>query len=153
MRKTDLPVCYAPAKLVMRMEIEEALLAYLFTKTALTNLVAQRIHLDELPQSREFPAITIDNISDVKEHTLTGIMALESPTYQFTCFATTRSVAKAVAKQVKAALSDYQGTISGLVVQYVQLINELSRKESTPDGTIKTYTTLLEFEVNFERGA
>lgn len=71
--------------------------------------------------------------------------------YQFTAYDTTKLGAKAVAKQLKSALQDYHGTLSGIVIQHIRLENELSTLDTSPDGTIKTYTTDLEFEISYDR--
>jgi len=134
------------------MELEEALTTYLLAQSAITALIDRRFFYDEAPATTKRPYITVENISDVKDHELTGQSELEAPTFQFTIYAETKPAEKAVAKQVKAAMSDYQGTLSGLVVDYIKLINELHGTYTSPDGTIKSNTGYLEYEVNFERG-
>jgi hypothetical protein len=54
-----------------------------------------------------------------------------------------------VANQLKAALVDCHGTLSGIVVQKIELQTELSSLETRPDGTVKVYAIDLEFEVTF----
>lgn len=68
---------------------------------------------------------------------------------QFTAYASTKAGARAVSNQLKAALCDYTGTLSGVVVQYIRLENELSGLEKSSDGTVKVYTEDLEFEINY----
>lgn len=133
------------------MEIEEALSAHLKAHVGLSALVSTRIYWDEAPQGAALPFVVALNISDVKNHSLTGQYALEQPIYQFTAYAETKAAAKQIAAQIKAALQDYSGVMSGVRVQYIQLLNELSTLETGADGTTKTYTTDLEFQVNFER--
>ncbi len=54
-----------------------------------------------------------------------------------------------MANQLKAALADCHGTLSGIVVQKIELQTELSSLETRPDGTVKVYAIDLEFEVTF----
>lgn len=125
------------------MEIEEALVAYLKTKNI------TKIYPDEIPQNVNLPAATYIKISDIKDHYLTGICELERPIFQFTAYAFTKSAAKTWAKSIKTALNDYQGTLSGIEIQKIELQNELSNLETSPDGTTRVFTEDLEFEINF----
>ncbi len=125
------------------MDIEEALVAYLKTKNI------TKIYPDEIPQNVNLPAATYIKISDIKDHYLTGICELERPIFQFTAYAFTKSAAKTLAKSIKTALNDYQGTLSGIEIQKIELQNELSNLETSPDGTTRVFTEDLEFEINF----
>lgn len=131
------------------MELEEALTSYLLDFAELTALIVDKLYPDELPQGIKLPAVNYSKISDVKEHTLVGQNRLERPMLQFTAFASTKTSARAIANQLKAALCDFQGMMSGIEVQYIRLENELSSLERTPDGTLKIYTEILEFEINY----
>jgi len=126
-------------------------MTYLNAYAGLTALVSTRIHYDELPQGEALPSVCVIQVSDVKSHLLTGQCTLERPMYQFTAYAATKAGARAVANQLKAALNDYHGTLSGIVVQKVELQNELSSLETSTDGTVHVYTTDLEYEVNYQK--
>lgn len=130
-------------------ELQEALTTYLKAYAGLTALISTRLFPDEIPQGTTLPAVFYINISDVKSHTLTGQLALESPMIQYTVYASTKPSARAVANQIKAALKDYVGTLSGVTIQYIRLINELSNKYTSPDGTIRVFTHDLEFQINY----
>ena len=132
-------------------EIEETLRTYLLTKAALTALVGTRIFPDDVSDGAALPAVVYQKISDIKDHTLTGISPLESPMIQFSAYATTKASARAISNQIKAALSDYSGTMSGITIQYIKLVNEMSTAETSGDRTQKIYVDDLEFEVNFLR--
>lgn len=136
------------------MEIDEALTAYLLARPGLTALIGRRLYPEETPQSIDLAtqtAVTYIFVSDVKIHTHDGQEALESPSIQFTAYAPTRSAARAVSIQLKTALCDYVGTMSGLEVQYIKLINELPSMWKNTDGTVKVHIVDLEFEVFFLR--
>ena len=135
------------------MEIEEALLAYLLTKAGLTALIADRIYPDEAPQNTPLPYVTYMDVSNVPVHTLTGQYEYESPMKQFTAYAATKSAAKSVAKQIKLALKDYQGILSGIEIQYIKLENEMGDLITTSDGTTKIFTHDLEYEINYKKEA
>ncbi len=131
------------------MEIDEALLAYLLSQSGLTALIDRRLYPDERPQDSNLPAVSYMYISDVKDQTLTAQQKLESPMIQFTSYAPTRAVARNVSNQVKTALADYAGTLSGLEVQYIKLVNELPSTERNADGTVLVRTVDQEYEINF----
>lgn len=136
------------------MEIDEALTAYLLARPGLTALIGRRLYPEETPPDIDLnvqTAVTYIFVSDVKSHTHDGQEKLESPNIQFTAYAPTRSAARAVSIQLKTALSDYVGTMSGLEVQYIKLINELPSMWKSADGTVKVHIVDLEFEVNFVR--
>jgi hypothetical protein len=127
------------------LEIYEALTAYLLTQTGLTALIANRIYPDEAPEGETLPYVVYINISDVKDHLFTGQQTLERPVYQYTVYAADKDAASDVAEQIKAALSEYSGTMSGITVQYIGLMNELASR----DRELKIYYHDLEYEVFF----
>lgn len=133
------------------MEIEEALMAYLLTKPTLTALIGTRIMPDDISGGAALPALTYQKISDVKIHTHQGQSKTEQPMIQFTSYAMARPNARAISNQVKSALCDFKGTLSGLTVQHVKLENEISGSETMADGTGKVYTEDLEYQVSFNK--
>jgi len=133
------------------LEIEDVFTAYLLTQTALTALIGQKIEPDEMPSGTELPYVTFIKISDVKDKFLTAQNPLEQPIFQFTAYGATKAAARAVANQLKAALVDYVGTLSGIVIQKIELQNELSSLQKSPDGVVRVYTEDLEFQISFLR--
>lgn len=134
------------------MDIETALVTYLKAHTGLTALIGAKLFPEEIPQGTVLPAVSYIKISDVKDHTLSGQLKNERPIFQFTCFALTKSAVRLVANQIKLALNDYVGAMSGIEVQKIELQNELSNLDTTADGTVKVYTEDLEYEVNYVQG-
>ena len=133
------------------MELEEALTAHLKAQSGLTALVGQRIYPDEIPQGTKLPCVCYIKISDIKEHQYIGQDSFERPVYQLTAFAATKPSARQVTNQLKAALSDYCGDMSGIEVQKIELQTEMSSLVTTADGTTRTYTEYLEYEINYIR--
>jgi len=131
------------------MEIEEALVAHLLAQPGLTALISQKIFPEEVPQGVSYPAVIYKDISDIKIHTLTGQDNRAQPVKQFTVYANTKADAKVIAKQIETALKDFQGTMSGIYVQYLQLQNEISNMYRSGDGTIRTFTHDLEFQIHY----
>lgn len=136
-------------------EIEEAIKTYLLTRAGLTALVSTRVFLDEVSNGEALPAVVYQQVSDVKSHYLTGQAKLEQPVYQYSAYATTKAAARNIAKQIKAALCDYSGTISGITVQLIRLNGEYHSRDRGDKGALNTiggydvYIEDLEFEINY----
>lgn len=137
------------------MTIEDALTAYIKAFSGITAIITAagetRFYFDEIPLGKTLPAIVCRCISDVKTHTHQGQSSAESPNYQFTAYASTRSAARALAEQIKTALSDYSGAMSGLTIQYITLLNELPDTLTSADGSVKVCAVVLEFQIIYNR--
>jgi hypothetical protein len=132
------------------LEIYEALNTYLLTRTGLTALIDTRISPDDAPQTEQKPYVVYTNIDNIIDHTHDGQCELEHPNYQWTVYADTKLAASAVARQIKTALKNYSGTLSGIVVQRIKLINDMHQKFRNEDGTFVAFTHYLEYEINYE---
>jgi len=130
------------------MEIEEVLKAYLLTKTGLTALISTRILSDDM--SGTMPCVVYHKVSDVKETTHDGKAPVEWPVFQYSSYASTKAAARAISNQLKSALCDYKGTLSGIVVQDITLLNEMSSSESAEGGG-KYFIDDLEFRVVYNK--
>lgn len=133
------------------MDIYDAIVAKLKATAALTALVGTRIYPDEVPQGKLYPAVFYMTVSDVKDHFITEISSLEAPNIQLTTYADAKDDAAAVAEEIKTAINGYQGTLSGITIQCIKLINEMPSMYKSADGTTKIYTHDLEFEVWHEK--
>jgi len=127
------------------MEIEVALRTYLLTKVATKNVL-----IDEISEAVSLPAIVMSKISDTKDHIYSGQTKLEQPVFQFTAFDTAKLKARAVTNEIKLALCDYSGVLSGITIQRISLISEIGGVERQADE--KVYYENLEFEVSFIKG-
>lgn len=133
------------------MDIYDALVVKLKATAGLTALVGQRIFPDEIPQGTTLPAVFYITVSDIKLYTHDGLSYQESPMIQISTYASTRNSAAVVAEQIKTALVDFVGTLSGITIQRIGLINEIPGMYKSADGTTKINTHDLEFEVIYER--
>ena len=136
------------------MYIDEALKIYLLAQPGLTALIGRRLYPMRPPQTvdlRTNTAVSMQTISDYKNHILTGQIAEESPKKQWTVFAPTQLEAFDIAKQIKLALIDFEGSMSGIIIQYIKLINEIPSIETSPDGTVSVHTVDLEFGITYTK--
>jgi len=131
--------------------LEDALVTYLLSQTTLTTHIDRRLKYDLLPEGSKFPSLVMINIDDIKLHALSGQTSLESPNIQFTVYAVTRTEVETIGEVLKTLLSDFQGTMAGVPVQYMKLTNELKSTDTIADGTTKIKTMDLEYEINFTK--
>lgn len=133
------------------MTIEEALTIYLLARPGLAALIGTKLYPDSANQNDAMPYVVYIDVNDVKIHTLDGQLDLEQPTKQYTVYAATKAAAANVAAQLKLALNDYYGTLSGVNIQKIELQNEFSTLEQSGDGTVRVYTHDLEYDITYER--
>lgn len=100
--------------------IDVALTKYLEAYGGLTALISDRIYPEPLPQpvgGVTLPAITYMRISSAPQVAHNGDSGLDSPIFQIKVWASTKSQARAIIDQLRAALSGYSGLMSDLTVQ------------------------------------
>lgn len=95
------------------MNIEEGLYSYLSGVAGLTALISNRIYPLVMPQNPTLPAISYQEISRLQPHTMGDDPDLGRPRYQFTIWAASLASARAVAKQLKAALQNQRNQLWG----------------------------------------
>jgi hypothetical protein len=133
------------------MDIYQALEAKLKATAGLTALIGARLYPDEIGQGITLPAVFYRTISNEPLYTHEGVSNQESPNIEFVVYAETKASASAVAAQIRTALTDFVGVLSGITVQHIRIINDLPSRYTSADGTVKYNTHNLEFEVTYER--
>ena len=111
------------------MTIEEALQAYLSSKTEITNIVSDRIYPILLPQDSTYPALTYFKISGSVQHDVD----IAYPWFQISSWAETYAEVKALAVVVKEVMQRYKGVMgggSGIKVPQIVFENELDLYDS-----------------------
>lgn len=133
------------------MDLEAALYTQLKNHTGLAALVGTRIYPDFIPQSNTQDALCFRLEDTETVHTMGSDTSLEGVYYKISCFGTTKSQARAVATQVKAALRDFSGVMGGdggVTVQRIFLEDEYDEEAqgTNSDPKIKTRNfRVLEF--------
>ena len=131
--------------------LEVALTSFILAQTEITAHISDRFGFDSLPLGTDYPYLIAQCVSDIKEHTHDGQDGTESPIYQLTVFAANRLTAQTIAELIKTAFCDFQGTMSGLDIQYITLLNELPNTLTTADGTSSAYIVALEYKIVYNR--
>jgi hypothetical protein len=85
---------------------ETELLSYLKSVSALTTLVGNRIYTEAAPQGAVYPFLIYSEVSETPDYVMSGQRSsLVEKCFQFDCYATTRSGARAVRDALRSALS------------------------------------------------
>ena len=117
--------------------MEASLNDYLFSVTAITDIVGDRIYPHHLPQGQTtFPVLTFQRISTVHDHTLTEAAGMCQARIQFDCWSKgSVETAFQLAEAVRQALHGYRGNMEGTSVAFVQLAMEKDMHEAPSDGS------------------
>jgi len=124
------------------MVIEEGLHAYLVGHAGLTALVGARVYPLKAPDDAMYPLVVYQRISGPRVYSHDGASGLSHPRFQLTSWGEIYPDAKAVAKQVRLAMSGYSGTMGDdVAVDACFLVNELDRydQETKRWGIIQDY--------------
>lgn len=133
-------------------DVAIGLRGYLLSKSVITNLVAQRIYTDQLPQSAAMPAIVMTKLYTTHDHALSDFAGLAHARIQFECYGSTRLVANAVAEAIRSCgVVTQKGTTNSVDIRGVRVEEGMSYKVDTAsDGTDDhRYVSVLDLNVDF----
>jgi hypothetical protein len=133
------------------MRIDQALMAYLKGLAGLTALVGTRIHFIRVPQGTAMPYVIILDVSNVIPADLKGVLDIEEPNKQISAYASTKDGATAVADQLRNALDDFSGTLSGITVQHIRRLTDTMTDYLGEDGTTPVHIADLEFSITYRK--
>jgi hypothetical protein len=133
------------------MHIDQALMAYLKGHAGLTALVGTRIHFIRVPQGTALPYVVLIDVSNAIPGDLDGVLDIEQPNKQFSAYASTKEGAIAVADQLRNALDDFHGTLSGVAVQHIRRLTDTMTDYLGEDGTIPVHIADLEYGITHEK--
>jgi hypothetical protein len=130
--------------------LAEALKSYLTNDSEISAFVSERVYSMRLPEKSTIPAISWHQVSgrdaaptyDAAEDYSTWISAR----IQFNCWGRSGDQAMNLGEAVIAALSGYDGSIGGDLIQSSFLVNELDIYEVPT----KLYRRILDFQISYE---
>lgn len=125
--------------------METALLARLLATAGLTALVSTRINWSRRPQGEDLPAVVLHRIDGAPDYHLTGASGLVESRVQVDCWGRTYGSAKAVARQVEAAVTAARFTQGAIRFDAILVIDE---RDSTFDETTPIFRTSLDLAVH-----
>ena len=99
--------------------LNEAIRARLLAVTAVTDLVGTRVYPLLLPQDPTYPAIRYQQITGTRESAMGSDVGLVEATEQVDSYDSTYAGARVLAEAVRAALQRFRGTVAGVVISDV----------------------------------
>ena len=133
------------------MAIETALYSILSGDSGVSAIVGTRIYPKVIPQLASLPAVSYQEITGMREHTMDGPVGMVRSRWQINCVADSYSALRALADAVRKALDGYCDTASSTKIDACFLDNENDGLDSLPDvkGS-KRYTKILDFIIWFQ---
>lgn len=130
--------------------ITPGLRSLLLAEATITDLVGQRVYVNQADQSAASPYIVISTIDTNPMLALDGTYGMRSAEIDIDCWAAGYIDAKTVAKAVLAYLADYKGAAGAVTIDAVQWIDEDDGPQSPTDGKqLGRHLVTLEFVIQF----
>lgn len=115
-------------------DVVSAVRSYLLGKTAITDVISQRLYLDRFPQGATLPAATIAITSETFDHTLSDISGIIHTRLQIECKSTLRLTANTLATTIATCgIAAVKGLTNSVDIRGVQV--EDGRRSYTVDAT------------------
>lgn len=131
------------------MAIEKALCTILNRAEAVTNIIGTSIYPLVLSPDAVLPALVYQQIAGPRDHVTAGPSGLASPRFQITCWAATYGKADELADAVRQTLDGYSGTVDGVVIRVIHLLDESDMPGTRPDNKVLSrYGKRLDFEIS-----
>jgi len=132
--------------------MEEALTALLLADAGVSALVGTRVHWLRLPaQVHGRPYLNLQVVGDVPGYHMAGPSGLVSTRVQADSWGETALAAKQVDRAVKAALSGWSGTQSGIVFQGVFALSTRDGLEQAAGRDRRLFRVSTDLEVNWHK--
>lgn len=130
---------------------EKAIVSILKNDGNVEPLVSTRIYPNEVPQGASMPAISYEQTSGDREHTMDGPVGMVPGGFILNCWASTYSEARTLSGYVRIALDGYEGTVGSQYFWVIFLENESDNLQRIPDvKVIRRYSKQLTFTVWFK---
>ncbi len=125
--------------------IDSALYTRLVAFPGLAELVSTRIYPPPIPQNPTYPLVTLQQISGVRGYVMGNQSGAVAARFQVDSWAETSIGARALAEQVRLAMSIYRGTSDSVVIDLITIENETRLFE---DG-VELHRIMQEYLVNY----
>lgn len=137
-------------------DVIKSVRTYLLTKTAITDLVGQRIYSARLPQSQSQTAncIVMRILSESYDHALDGLAGIVATRLSVECYATSSETSRAIADAIIwCGIDAIKGTYTSLNIRSV-MVEDGRREyeeEDTSGGDAQRHVTSFDFMVHWLR--
>jgi len=125
--------------------IDTALYTRMTGFAGLAALVGTRIYPAPIPQGATYPLVTYQQISGVRDYVYSNQSGLVRARFQVDSYAETATGARALAEQVRLALSIYNGVSDGITIDLIQIINE----ERVYDDEVDLHRIIHDYMVDY----
>lgn len=129
-----------------------ALRGYLLSKSAVTDLVGQRIYTDQLEQGATLPAVVMNKLFTTHDHALSDKAGLAHARIQFECYAATRQVANSVADSLHTSgIMTFKGLTGGVDIRGARVEEGMSYKtDPATDGSDESrYVSVIDLTIDY----
>ena len=129
--------------------------AYLLSRTAVSDIVGQRIYADKLPQNATLPALVLKIQSERFDHALDGLSGIVATRIQVESYSTTRLEANSLADAVIwCGIDQVRGTQNGINIRSVMVEDGRRSYEDdeTGGGDDARYVSQFDFQVHWLKG-
>jgi hypothetical protein len=134
------------------MSVEAALAARAVAHAGLTALISDRFYADQAEQESTAPFCVFQTIGGLRERTFGKRAQIVRARIQIDAYATTKSGAVALARQVVEAFDQWSGSSGGITVHDSALEDERTLVE-LPDKTGQLYRYSMDFVVQYANPA
>lgn len=134
-------------------DVVSAVRSYLLGKTAITDIISQRLYLDRRPQATTSTAATISKLSETHSHLLGDRAGIVKTRMQIRCFAARRLDANTLAETIyKCGICAVKGTTHSVNIRGVN-VEDGQRNYTVDDpegGDAGTYVTEFDLMVTYK---
>lgn len=128
--------------------IETAIIALLNANETLTTIIAGRIFPNEIPQKQAMPAAAYKQLTSDIDYANDGETGLSNSKFEISAWAKTYAEVKALATAIIVVLSAYKGTINGVEIQGIFLVDEKDDFQKKDGNEIITrHGRVMTFEI------
>lgn len=133
-------------------DVLTAVRAYLLSKSAITDVIGQRIYVDVRKQKAQLPAVAITRVSETHNHLLSRRSGLVQTRLQVECFSALRATTQSLAETIyKCGIDAVKGVTNSINIRGVQL--EDGRRdfiiEDPNGGDDHTYVSQFDLMVSY----
>lgn len=123
-------------------DVQAAFRARLVAHAGTQAIISSRAWDDHLPQNPTLPAVSVQQVSGPRTHAMGSDTGDVNGRVQVDSWAASRSAAKSLAEQVRAALQRVTGTFSGTTISGTYMDNEEGPRY---ESTVKLWRTRQDY--------
>lgn len=132
------------------MNVEESLIRYLQSDTTLASYLGNRIYFINMPPNVQYPAMTIQKISCIRDQAYVHNPKTANAWFQFTVITESYPQLKTITERINSTgvLLDFVGVMgtSGVKIDYTEFSNE---NEINIDPSLKLYGSALDWKIYY----